>query len=188
MKAGKRERGVNAQPKECLRATSFRHLSSTSHESYPFKVHWSSFQKGVFKIHSNNNQAALLWCARDRAQVAQRSCGVSSLEMFRSHLDTLLWVSLLEQGLDLVTSRGLFKLQPFFDSRQTMFCYSATFATFLHKTRHMCLILCENTSPPPQILGTWVTPLGLTSDFSFKGQMNEEVGIDVQLVSLHMVN
>jgi len=129
-------------------------------------------------------------CAGDEAeaQAAQRGCGVSSLEMFRSHLDTLLWVSLLEQGLDLVTSRGLFKLQPFFDSRQTMFCYSATFATFLHKTRHMCLILCENTSPPPQILGTWVTPLGLTSDFSFKGQMNEEVGIDVQLVSLHMVN
>lgn len=122
----------------------------------------------------------------------RRGCGVSSVEIFQSQvnmvLDTLLWVSLLEQGLDLVTSRGLFKLQPFFDSRQTMFCYSATFATFLHKTRHMCLILCENTSPPPQILGTWVIPLGLTSDFSFKGQMNEEVGIDVQLVSLHTVN
>ena len=104
MKAGKRERGVNAWPKECLRATSFRHLSSISHESYPFKVHWSSFQKGVFKIHSNNNQAALLWCARDRAQVAQRSCGVSSLETFRSHLDTLLWLAL---GLTRWTQKSL---------------------------------------------------------------------------------
>lgn len=45
-------------------------------------------------------------CESDGAQVAQRSCEVSSLECFKSHQDvilgTLLEVTLLEQGLEQV--------------------------------------------------------------------------------------
>lgn len=45
------------------------------------------------------------------AQVAQIGCGVTSLEILKSHLDmildTLLWVSLLEQGLERMTQRSL---------------------------------------------------------------------------------
>ena len=58
------------------------------------------------------HQEACLYCGGDRAlaQAAQAGCGVSSLEIFKSHLDmdlgTLLWVALLGQGLDQVGSRG----------------------------------------------------------------------------------
>jgi len=56
-------------------------------------------------------------------------CGedvVSSLEISRSHLDvglgTLLWVVLLEQGLDQMSSRGPCQLQPFCDPLQFHIC------------------------------------------------------------------
>jgi len=53
------------------------------------------------------------------AQVAQRGSGVS-LGILRSHLDvvlvSLLWVCLLEQALDRMTSRDCFQPQPFYDS------------------------------------------------------------------------
>jgi len=45
---------------------------------------------------------------RALAQVAQRDCQVSSLEIFKNCLGTLLCVSLLEQGLGQGTSRGSF--------------------------------------------------------------------------------
>ena len=55
------------------------------------------------------HQAALLCCVD--AQVAQRGCGVSSVEIFKSHLHvglgTLLWLSLLEQGWATGTQRSL---------------------------------------------------------------------------------
>ena len=45
------------------------------------------------------------------AQAVQRGCEVSSLEVFKSHLDTglgsLLWVSLLDQELDPVVPSNL---------------------------------------------------------------------------------
>ena len=62
---------------------------------------------------------ALLCCVSDGAlaQVAQRGCRVSSLEIFRSHLNimlgTVLWMSLLEQGLDQVNFKAPFPSQPF---------------------------------------------------------------------------
>jgi len=53
-------------------------------------------------------------------EVAQRSYGISSLEIFKScwdmALDNLLWESLMEQMLGQLTSRGLFQPQPFCDS------------------------------------------------------------------------
>jgi len=55
------------------------------------------------------------------AQVAQRGCGVSSLEIFKSHLDmvvlgNLRWVFLPKYGLDKMAFRGLFLPQTFCDS------------------------------------------------------------------------
>lgn len=58
------------------------------------------------------HQEALLYHMDDRAlaRVAQRRCGVSSLEIFNSHLDVVLGERLqetvLEKELDEKTSRG----------------------------------------------------------------------------------
>jgi len=60
----------------------------------------------------SEHQEALLCCADDGAlaRVAQRGCGVSSLEISRRHLNvglgTLLWGSLLEQGLGQMDTEG----------------------------------------------------------------------------------
>ena len=62
---------------------------------------------------------SVLWSNRALAQAAQRGCGVSSWEISKSRLDvglgSLLWVSLLEQGLGLVGSRGPCPPQPLCD-------------------------------------------------------------------------
>lgn len=61
-----------------------------------------SGQKQTYEVLSGH-QETLLSCAGNEAlaQVAQRSCGASFLEIFRSHLDISLGtLSLLKYGLD----------------------------------------------------------------------------------------
>lgn len=74
-----------------------------------------------FPLNSRNLCVDDVWAL---AQVNQRSCGISSLEIFRSHLDvilyTLLWVG--PSG-----SRGPFPPQLFWDSRA---CYLQIFTVY----------------------------------------------------------
>lgn len=70
---------------------------------WPDKRQWT--QSGRQEVPSDHQKVLLCIAgAGVLAQVAQRGCGLSSLEVSRSHLDmvtnTLLWVSLLEQRLD----------------------------------------------------------------------------------------
>ncbi|XP_046793653.1 uncharacterized protein LOC121112942 [Gallus gallus] len=65
----------------------------------------SEFSEGCLRTESGD---------RGLAQIAQRGCGIFSMEIFKSHLDMAL-MFLLEQGLDEMDSRCC-QLQPFCDS------------------------------------------------------------------------
>lgn len=76
-------------------------------------------------LHLNTRQHFCTVQVTALGQAAQKNCGVSLLEVFKSCLnmvlDTLLWVSLLELGLCPVTSRTPYQPQPCCDSVKCMY-------------------------------------------------------------------